>query len=199
MRSINPGKSLRRSCFLLAVLLGALPETCLAAEGAVTGAALLSSEYPAGSIRTDAAADDALLRAGTAREEAESKFADEERVCYSRFFVNACISDAKEERHLALSQIKRVEIEANVFKRAAKVKEHDRMAAEKASEERSLQVSSEPKAADERVAEHEEKLKEIEEKELAEAPQRAHNVEVYEEKVKEAEERKRKAADQKAK
>lgn len=199
--SRNLGQILRSFHLLPVALLAILSGVCFAAENIAGDAASLSKDYPAGAIQSDVAADDALQRTSKARGEAERKFVDEERECYSRFFVNVCLSDAKEEQHLALSQIKRVEIEANEFKRASKVKEDDRMAAQKASEEHSLQVSSENelKTVGRRVAEHEEKLKEIEKKEIAEEPQRARNVEAYEQKVKEAEERKRKAAEQKAK
>jgi colicin import membrane protein len=186
---------------VLAALLAALPGLCFAQDSDAGAAALLSKTYPVGTIQSDEAADDALRRASEARTEVENKFADEQRICYSRFFVNSCLSDAKEERHLALTRIKRVEIEANEFKRAFQVKEHDRIAAQKATEDRSLQVSTENKTKppEKRVAAHEEKLKQIEKEELADAPQRARNVAAYEEKVKEAEERKRKAAEQKAK
>jgi len=199
--SRNLGHVLFRFCLFPAALLAIMPGACFGAEDVGSNAVSVSTNYRGVTIRSDAAADDALLWAAKTREETEKKFIDEERVCYSRFFVNACLSDAKERRRVALSQVKRVEIEANEFKRASKVKKDDSVAAQKTSEEHALQVSSEnkPKTVDERMAEHEEKLKEIEEKDNAEAPQRARNVEVYEQKVKEAEERKRKAAEQKVK
>jgi hypothetical protein len=155
----------------------------------------LSRDYPSGIIRSDDAADAALRRTQEARAEIEKQFADKQRVCYSRFFVNSCLANAKEDHQLNLTQVKRVEIEANEFKRRARAEEHDRIAAEKAAQARSLQVSTDDgeKSVEERVAAHEERLKRIQEEEQAKAPERARNIAAYEKKVSEAEERKREA------
>jgi colicin import membrane protein len=62
----------------------------------------------------------------------EARFAEEERACYPKFFVTSCVNDAKELRRRALVELQQVEVEANAFKRRAKVRDRDRALAEKA-------------------------------------------------------------------
>ena len=98
---------------------------------AVHPAASLEARYPAGSILTVNAAEQALAEALTMRGQIESQFALEEGACYPAFFVSSCLADAKERRRAALSRIRTVEIEANTFTRRMRVLERDKALAER--------------------------------------------------------------------
>lgn len=70
-------------------------------------------------------ADAKLAEAAILRERAESIFAEREQLCYTQFFVNNCLDQAKEDRHAALSGLRPIEIEASRFKRAYAVEQRD--------------------------------------------------------------------------
>ena len=91
----------------------------------------LEARYPAGSILTVNAAEQALAEALTMRGQIDSQFALEEGACYPAFFVSSCLADAKERRRAALSRIRTVEIEANTFTRRMRVLERDKALAER--------------------------------------------------------------------
>jgi colicin import membrane protein len=91
------------------------------------------ARYPSGSIRSVQAADQALAEMEQARSHIETNFAEDERACFSKFFVTSCMDVAKEARRQALAQIRQVEVEANAFKRRARAEERDRALAEKAA------------------------------------------------------------------
>jgi colicin import membrane protein len=90
--------------------------------------------YPSGSIQSVTTADQALADVQQQRSQVEARFADAERACYSKFFVTSCIDSAKETRRRALIEIQQVEIEANAFKRRARVEERDKALADRASQ-----------------------------------------------------------------
>lgn len=92
----------------------------------------IAERYPPGSIQSVETADKVLTDAQQERARAEAKFADDERACYPKFFVTSCVDAAKEERRRTLAQVQQVEVEANAFKRRARVEERDRALAEKA-------------------------------------------------------------------
>ncbi|WP_019141262.1 hypothetical protein [Noviherbaspirillum massiliense] len=98
-------------------------------------AARVASAYPAGSIRTVESADQALAEAGKARAAVKERYTQEERACYGRFFASACIDDAKERRRAAFARIRPVEIEANAFKRQAKVDARDQALANRQAQD----------------------------------------------------------------
>mgnify|MGYP006273050129 CR=1 FL=1 len=77
------------------------------------------------------AARQALAELDAARREAEQIFDDERLRCYDKFFTASCLSEAKEIRRLALSSIRKVEVEANAFLRKEKAAERDREIAER--------------------------------------------------------------------
>lgn len=161
-------------------------------------------------------ADQRLEAVGRERAAIEARFAERQRVCYEKFFVNHCLDEAKERRRAALQAQRDIEIEAERFKRLAKVEERDRAMAEaeaqyKAEETRmAAEPPPAPRAAAEdappprpapvadRMAKHNQKLKEAAAREQAEAGKRAENVRRYEQRKKEAEERQRRVAERRA-
>lgn len=124
----------------IAVLMFSFSQTVAAQDSPVrkqnssdSNAAGIVDRYPPGSIGSVEVADQALLEVQRERSRAEEKFADDERRCYPKFFVTSCMDAAKEERRHALAQVRQVEVEANAFKRRARVEERDKALAEKAS------------------------------------------------------------------
>lgn len=79
-----------------------------------------------GAIHSVAEADLALVEAAENRLRVAAQFAKDERACYEKFFVTSCLDRAKEQRRNMLSTIRSVEIEANAFKRRARVEERDK-------------------------------------------------------------------------
>jgi hypothetical protein len=160
-------------------------------------------------------ADQRLTAVARERAAIEARFADRERVCYQKFFVNHCLIDAKERRRSALAAQRSIEIEAEHFKRKAKVEERDRAMAEadaqfKAEEARiAAEPPPPPRQPDEtpppkpkpfadRIARHNAKVQQDQAREQAEAGKRAANVKAYEERKRESEERQRKVQERKA-
>jgi hypothetical protein len=167
---------------------------------------------PSGSV---AQASQRLSAVARERAEIEARFAERERVCYDKFFVNHCLDEAKERRRSALAAQRAIEIEASHYLREAKVEERERemTAAEaqyKAEEEalarqpapapRSVTEAPPPRPsqAAARIARQNAKAKEAAAKEQAEAAKRAENVEAYNKRKAESEERQRIVAKRKA-
>ena len=94
-------------------------------------AADLKLRYPGGSILTVNAAVQALTDALAMRGQIEVQFSLEEKGCYPVFFVASCLDGAKERRRAALSVIRSVEIEADIFTRRLRVQERDKALAER--------------------------------------------------------------------
>jgi colicin import membrane protein len=90
-----------------------------------TAAESIAARYHEGSIRSVEAADQALAEVRAAREKLAPQFAAEERACYERFFTNLCLNDVEERERSAMQQLRRVEVEANAFKRRDKVERRD--------------------------------------------------------------------------
>lgn len=90
-----------------------------------TVAESIAARYHEGSIQSVEAADQALAEVRSAREKIAPQFAAEERACYDRFFVNLCLDDVEERKRSAVQQLRRVEVEANAFKRRDKVERRD--------------------------------------------------------------------------
>lgn len=70
-------------------------------------------------------ADARLAEMARVRTVVEARFAEREQICYTKFFVNHCLDQAKEERRSALSKLRAIEIEASHFKRAHAVEQRD--------------------------------------------------------------------------
>ena len=174
---------------------------------------LLAAKYPSGSIQTQDMADQALREVDQQRGAVEQKFATEQHDCYAKFFATKCLDAAKEERRVALAQIRKVEVDANAYIRAARVVERDRNLAEK----RARDAANPPKPLTEaapkqngdaaphdageterRVAEHDAKLKAQQQQEAANSGERAAKAEAYKQKVADAEQRQHEVAQKKA-
>jgi hypothetical protein len=95
----------------------------------------VSARYPSGSIRSVAEADAALAAAAKERAEIEARYAAEEQACHPKFFATSCIDQAKERRRKAESAIRPVEIEANTFKRQARLDNREKALAERLAKE----------------------------------------------------------------
>lgn len=85
----------------------------------------IAARYHEGAIQSVETADQALEEVSAARKEMAPQFAAEERACYDRFFTNRCLDDVEERERLAMQQLRRVEVEANAFKRRDKVERRD--------------------------------------------------------------------------
>lgn len=98
---------------------------------AVTLEQTLVAHYPAGKISSVPMAQLALSEVDAARREAEQRFAAERSVCFDKFFTSSCLADAKEIRRASLSNIRKVEVEANAFMRRERAAERERTIAER--------------------------------------------------------------------
>lgn len=184
----------------------------------------VAKRYPPGSIKTVETADQALVEASREHDAVQARYAQEEQRCNPKFFSSSCMEAANDTRREALRQLRSVEVEANKVKRQAKAAARDEeLAAKREKEGASRQdrdaardsplpgsgaqdaapqpgaqplPSGKPRGGD-RIAEHEEKMRAIREKEAAEADKRAQNVADYERKVQQAEARQKEVAKRK--
>lgn len=185
---------------------------------AATLAALAALAAPAQAQTTSVEQANAKLeQVAKDRGAVEDEFAESERVCNSKFFVNNCLDKAKEKRRVALSGLRAIEVEAEHFKRVASVGKRDAELAERArkdAEEQALRAAHGPKPAKvvddkpaptrhagptvaEREAGHEAKLQRQEAKDAAEAGNRAAKVEAFGRKAAESERRQAEVAKKK--
>lgn len=198
----------------------------LAQQPAAETVSGVASRYPAGSIKSISEADSALAEISKERSEVEARYSKEEQTCHPRFFATSCIEEAKERRRKATMQLRAVEIEANAFKRRARVIERDQELKErqvKAEAERAERIKLQPEAEStaavhektvdaeqeserkvkttifpDRQKKHEAKLDRIKAEEAANAKKRAENIAEYERKVQAAKERQQEVAARKA-
>ncbi|HJV73767.1 MAG TPA: hypothetical protein VJ654_06060, partial [Noviherbaspirillum sp.] len=177
-----------------------------------------------GSIQSAEVADAALEDVSRARAGVEASFAAEERACHPKFFVTSCVEQAQERRRQALQPLRKIELEANTFKRRERVSKRDDAAAERqvkaqAKEIERSQIKNDTKNIDgpaqerapeavqhnapatnaERSAQHEAKLNRLQQEESKNAEKRSENVVAYEKKIQAAQERQKKVAERKAK
>ncbi|TFW28571.1 hypothetical protein [Massilia horti] len=162
-----------------------------------------------------AQANQRLARVAKERAAIEAHYAEAEHACYQRFFVNHCLDKIKESRRTALAEQRAIEIEASHFLRQARVDERDRAMAEADAryKEEEARLAAEPpqppraptevppprpSPVAERVAKHNEKMREVEARERAEAGKRAENVAAFNKRKAEAEARQREVARRKA-
>lgn len=184
--------------------------------------------HPAGSIQSHESADRALAEAVQQRAIIEDRFARDQRDCYPKFFTTSCLDDAKERRRIALGQVRAVEVEANTYKRRARVLERDKALAERRAQEESeapLRMKAQPEAeasaankasasgpeakagnaasasnetANKPARRHEAKRKSVKTAEQIDAKKRAENIAEYDKKVQDATARQREIAARKA-
>jgi colicin import membrane protein len=174
--------------------------------------------YPAGTIKDPDRADAALADITAQQEWVDSRYINDQRACYLKFFTTNCLEAAR-ERHQAASVVLRpVEVEANAYLRRYKVQqrdaalaqrrdedEADRARREQAQKEREAKLANNaadkarkaglPAAApDDRVARHEERMRKDREDDAANAGKRAANAAAFEKKRLESEQRQREVA-----
>ena len=127
-------------CWSFAMLAMPLAACAQAVPDTVTSAALptpdpaadaapdqqLLDHYQPGSIRSLQQADQILQQVAQQRQQIEGVYLLQQNACYERFFVSSCLGQAEEQHRLALERIRKPEIDANVYKRRAKVDERDR-------------------------------------------------------------------------
>jgi hypothetical protein len=196
------------SALLPALLLAALLSACAGPEP-------VARDVPPPPVTSVAQADQQLAAVARERAAIEARFAERERVCYDKFFVNRCLDDAKEHRRTALAAQRAIEVQAERFKRQAIADERDRNVAEaeRRFEEQDARMAAEPPkpaptptpvppprkpVAPGRIAERDARLRTAQQQEAADAGKRAQNVRDYEARKAEAEERQRKVAQRKA-
>jgi len=213
-----------RTMTIALALMAALLSASSLAVAAAEVRASVSKRFPPGSIRSVEEADIALADASAERADIEARYLTDEQACHPKFFATSCIEQAKERRRAALSAVRPVEIEANAFKRQARVTERDKALAErlekdeKERQERQEKDGRQPAAEpgsktdlpasppgkvqttifDDRIEKHEAKMKRLQEEEAANAAKRAENIAAYERKQQEALERQQKVAERKA-
>ncbi|WP_208296441.1 hypothetical protein [Telluria antibiotica] len=194
------------------------------AGAALLAAALLAAcagpdvaprEVPPPPVTSVAQADQQLAAVARERAAIEARFAERERVCYDKFFVNNCLDEAKERRRNGLAAQRAIEVQAERFKRQAVVEERDRNLAEadrRFKEQEAKLATEPPKPAPEpapappprkptvadRKAQRDARLRAEQQQEAADAGKRAQNVRDYEARKAESAERQRKVAERKA-
>ena len=198
------------STLVLAVALAGLLAACAGIDPA-------PREVAAPPVTSVAQADQQLAAVARERAAIEARFAERERVCYDKFFVNNCLDEAKERRRSALAAQRAIEVQAEHFKRQAVVEERDRnlAEAERRFKEQEARMAAEPPkpaaeptpapapaprkaVAPERMAERDARLRAQKQQEAANAGKRAQNVRDYEARKAESAERQRKVAERKA-
>jgi hypothetical protein len=174
---------------------------------ALLGTLAVMGSAQAQNVTTVAQANAALDKVAKDRAAVHEEFAASERECSTKFFVNNCLDKAKEKRRVALAAVRATEVDAQHFKRADSVAKRDADLAErvrKDAEESALRAAQPPKTPHQekeptkaptgprvadREAEHEAKLKRLEQQDAAEATKRAANVEAFDKKKAESERR----------
>ena len=156
-------------------------------------------------------ADRKLAQAAKDRAQAEALFAASEQQCYARFMVNNCLDKAREKRRATLADLRAIEIEADHFKRQARVDERDREIAKAEAQFQAEQarMAAEPPPAPvvapprparvphDRAGEQAVKMKNLEAQEKAGAAKRAANVEAFEKRKRASEQRQKEIAEKK--
>jgi colicin import membrane protein len=158
-----------------------------------------------------------LERVAAMRGAIEAEYANSEQICYTKFFVNNCLDDAKERRRSALAVQNAIEDEAQYYRRKADVDERDREVARALKqfaddEARAAatppppprEVKSTPVVAPKatlaaRKADQDAKEARHAAQEQADAPKRAASVKAFEQRKRDAEKRQREVAERLAK
>jgi len=183
----------------------------LAACGTAPEVATIAAPAPIASV---AEADARLAAVARERAAIEARFATREQVCYDKFLVNHCLDEAKDRRRNALAAQRLIEIDAEHYKRRAKVEERDRAMAQADAEFKAeeARLAAEPRVpappvteappprpgSAERVVQHKQREKQAAAREQSEASRRAANVAAFEKRKAESEERQRMVAKRKA-
>jgi len=81
---------------------------------------------PADHVESVEQADLVLEAVTLSRAQIDWRYRQKEQICYTKFFMNDCLLDAKAERRVDLARVKKSEVEANYFKRRSTVEDMDR-------------------------------------------------------------------------
>lgn len=81
--------------------------------------------YPPDSIRSEETADRLLAELASERAIVNSRYEEEQSKCAPKFFINNCMEVAVDQRREAILKLRRLENEANLFKRRQRVIERD--------------------------------------------------------------------------
>jgi colicin import membrane protein len=184
---------------------------------ACAGPEVMPRDVPPAPVASVAEADQQLAAVGRERAAIEAGFAERERVCYTRFFTNSCLDDARNRRRSALAAQRAIEVQAAHFKRQAAVEVRDRnlAEAEKRYQAEEARLAAQPlkpapavtpappppprtPTAPVRSAQRNARVQQAQQKEAADAGKRAANVSAYEKRKADSEERQRKVAQRKA-
>lgn len=193
--------------------LGALALAC--ALSGCGSAPVVPKEPALPALTSNAQAAQQLAAVARARARIEADFAERERVCYARFFVNRCLDEAKEQHRVALAEQRSLEVQAERYQRQAIADERDRqmaIAEKKYQEDEARLAAQAPKpapvvtplppartpVAPARIAERNARLQTQQQQDAKDTAQRAQNVRDYEARKANAEEGKQRVAKRKA-
>ncbi|MGZ3235797.1 MAG: hypothetical protein ACXU8A_00305 [Burkholderiaceae bacterium] len=180
----------------------------------------LLAHYPAGSIHSMEDASRAGDDVHKMHALIEAQFAEEQKLCFPKFFATSCLIDAKERHRVAVAKVRAIEIEVNKFKRRANVMARDKTLAAKRDKEaaelashakenqspvadnalESPHASSSSSAikpqdsADARIEKHQTEIKKRQAAEAENEKQRASHIAAYEKKQQESEARQKEIA-----
>jgi colicin import membrane protein len=197
------------------LLAGVGAGAALALLSACGSAPVVPKDPPLPPVTSTAQADQQLAAVARERAAIEAGFAERERICYTKFFVNRCLDEAKEQHRTALVAQRAIEVQANHFKRQAVVDERDRqlaIAEKKYQEDEARMATQPPKAAPvvapevapraptapTRVAERNARLQAAQQQDARDADKRAQNVRDYEARKANAQEAQQRVAKRKA-
>jgi hypothetical protein len=163
------------------------------------------ARYPSGSIQSVEVANQALQDVETQRNALDKKYAAEQHDCYAKFFATNCVDAAKERHRVGKEKVHKVEVEANAFIRSDRVVQRDKGLAEKRANESTnppkpladlpIKTTTPQGDADrakdhqQRIADHDAKMKQLQQDQPGDAAQRAANVAAYNKKIQDAQER----------
>jgi colicin import membrane protein len=224
-RTIDDGEKMKPAMNTVTPMRRPLLSACAPVAAAMLVSALLAAcagnaqaprEVPPPPVTSVAQADTQLAAVARERAAIEARYAERERACYDKFFVNNCLDEAKEQRRIALAAQRAIEVQAAHFKRAAVVEDRERqmVEAEKRYQEQEARMAAEPpkpprqvtpppappKPSDvpQRIAERDARLRDEAAKEAADAGKRAQSAQAYEQRKAESAERQRRVAEKKA-
>ena len=160
------------------------------------------ARYPSGTIQSVDVANKALQDVEAQRNALDKKYATEQQECNTKFFATNCLDAAKERHRVGTEKVHNVEVEANAFIRSDRVVQRDKNLAEKRANEAAnppkpladlpIKNSSQQNDADrakdhqQRIADHDAKMKQLQQNQANDASQRAANVAAYNKKVEDA-------------
>lgn len=152
MRTMDCDKFSRLRSFIgilmLAVLAACAQQGALTDVASGTAAEGITARYPEDGFQSVESADRALAEVRTERERIRQQFAQEEQSCYERFFTNRCLDDLKERERSALEQLRRVEVNANAYKRREKVERRDERSQQRENRRLNIPAGAAPVGSD---------------------------------------------------